>query len=111
MSQKVTDSALISCSQGTQTSNLVVTSQNFSTVEGKLIATEEDKSISNIMSFGYCKLKNLPCTPVSCSWQKTAEKDKILSYKMLTESSFCICSIGGRIEINDKGYGGRHVIE
>lgn len=104
MYQKVTESAQISCSQRTQLSRLVVSSQNFSFIDGKMIATEEDKTNQSIPSFGQCQIKgNLPCIPAPAGWQKTAEKDKILNDRMLTDSSFCICSAGGRIKIDDKG--------
>jgi len=112
MPQKVTESAQISCSQGTQPSRLVVSSQNFSFIEGKLVATEEDKTNQNILPFGQCQIKgNLPCMPAPVSWQKTAEKDKILDSRLLTDSTFCICSAGGKIKIDHKGYFGDHSIE
>lgn len=112
MPQKVTESAQISCSQGTQPSRLVVSSQNFSFIDGKLIATEEDKTNQNIPSFGQCKIKgNLPCIPAPVGWQKTAEKDKILNSRMLTDFSFCMCSAGGKIKIDHKGYNEKHSIE
>jgi len=53
MPQKITDTAQLSCSQGTTASNLSVTSQNFSMAEGKYIATEHDKQANtNIKPFG-----------------------------------------------------------
>lgn len=117
MSQKITDTAQLSCNQGTIPSNLTVTSQNFSTAENKLIATEEDKQSNvNIKPFGQCKLKPtsggyLPCIPAPTSWQKTTEKDTINDYKILTEDSFCMCSIGGKITVDNKGHGEKHDIK
>ncbi|MFZ4929799.1 DUF4280 domain-containing protein [Chryseobacterium sp. Mn2064] len=116
MPQKITDTAQLSCNQGTMPSNLSVTSQNFSTAEGKYIATEHDKQANvNIKPFGQCKLKPtigryLPCLPVPTAWQKTTEKDTINNYKIITEDSFCICNIGGKIEITDKGHSEKHEI-
>ena len=43
MPQIITDTAELSCNQGTATSKLNVTSQDFVTIEGKAMATEEDK--------------------------------------------------------------------
>ena len=52
MPQIITDTAELSCNQGTATSNLTVTSQDFVTIEGKAMATEEDKQAnSNIQPF------------------------------------------------------------
>ena len=65
MPQKVTQSAQLQCDKGTKLSELKVTSQNFSSVENKLIATEQDaKPNENIMPFGNCKARyNQACTP------------------------------------------------
>ena len=52
MLQIITDTAELSCNQGTATSKLNVTSQDFVTIEGKAMATEEDKQAnSNIQPF------------------------------------------------------------
>lgn len=116
MPQKITDTAQLSCNQGMTPSNLSVTSQSFSTVEGKMIATEQDKQANvNIKSFGQCRLKPtaggfLPCIPAPISWQKTAEKDSINNFKILTEDSFCMCGIGGKIEVTDRGHSEKHDI-
>lgn len=116
MPQKITDTAQISCNQGMTPSNLSVTSQNFSTAEGKAIATEQDKQVNvNIKPFGQCKLKPtlggyLPCVPAPITWEKTTEKDTVNSYKILTEDSFCMCGTGGKIVIDSKGHGENHEI-
>jgi hypothetical protein len=116
MPQKITDTAQLSCNQGTVPSNLSVTSQNFSTAEGKHIATEQDKQANtNIKPFGQCKLKPssggyLPCIPTPVFWEKTAEKHSINNYRILTEDSFCMCTIGGKIEIAHKGHDEIHNI-
>lgn len=53
MPQKITDTAQLSCNQGTMPSTLSVVSQNFSTAEGKYIATEQNKQANtNIKPFG-----------------------------------------------------------
>lgn len=114
MPQKITDTAQLSCNQGMTPSNLCVTSQDFSTADGKIIATEQDKqAMVNIKPFGQCKLKPtsggyLPCIPAPIMWQKTAEKDSINNYKILTEESFCMCGTGGKIEVTDRGHAEKH---
>ena len=52
MPQIITDTAELSCNQGTATSKLNVTSQDFVTIEGKAMTTEEDKQANaNILPF------------------------------------------------------------
>ncbi|SHL93462.1 protein of unknown function [Chryseobacterium carnipullorum] len=116
MPQKITDTAQLSCNQGTAPSKLIVTSQNFSTAEGKHIATEQDKQANtNIKPLGQCKLKPtsggyLPCIPAPTAWQKTTERDTINNYKILTEDSFCMCNTGGKITVDNKGHEEQHEI-
>ena len=86
MPQIITNTAELSCNQGTATSCLNVTSQDFVTIEGKAMATEEDKQAnSNIQPFKQCKLKPssggyLPCVPAPIQWEDAAEKDTIMGF-------------------------------
>ena len=86
MPQIITNTAELSCNQGTATSKLNVTSQDFVTIEGKAMATEEDKQANtNIQPFKQCKLKPssggyLPCVPAPIQWEDTAEKDTIMGF-------------------------------
>jgi Domain of unknown function (DUF4280) len=117
MPQKLTDTATLQCDQGTTPSKLTVTSQDFCKAEDKLIATEKDKQPNaNIKPFGQCKLKPssggyLPCMPAPTLWQKTAKKDEINGFKILTDDSTCQCSIGGKIAVQNKGHSERHEVE
>ncbi|RVU89850.1 DUF4280 domain-containing protein [Flavobacterium columnare] len=109
MPQKLTENGLLVCNKGTKPSQLKVTSQTFSRVEGKLIATEEDKHPeTNILSFGVCTITNNKCTPTITKWENTTEKDSINNCKILTEESTCQCFIGGKISVEHKGYEGQH---
>ena len=82
----ITNTAELSCNQGTAKSKLTVTSQDFVTIEGKAMATEEDKQAnSNIQPFKQCKLKPassgyLPCVPAPIKWEDAAEKDTIMGF-------------------------------
>ena len=86
MPQIITNTAELSCNQGTATSKLNVTSQDFVTIEGKAMATEEDKQANaNIQPFKQCKLKPssggyLLCVPAPIQWEDTAEKDTIMGF-------------------------------
>ena len=86
MPQIITNTAELSCNQGTATSKLNVTSQDFVTIEGKAMAAEEDKQAnSNIQPFKQCKLKPssggyLPCVPAPIKWEDAAEKDTIMGF-------------------------------
>jgi len=109
MPQKVTQTAQLQCDKGSKPSELKVTSQNFSSFEDKLIATENDaKPNENIMPFGNCKAKyNQACTPQTQKWDKTAKKDEINGMKIVLETSECLCKTGGKITIIDKGHSGK----
>ena len=86
MLQIITDTAELSCNQGTATNCLNVTSQDFVTIEGKAMATEEDKQAnSNIQPFKQCKLKPssggyLPCVPAPIQWEDAARIDTIMGF-------------------------------
>ncbi|WP_163445064.1 DUF4280 domain-containing protein [Flavobacterium columnare] len=111
MPQKLTENGLLVCNKGTKPSSLKVTSQTFSRVDGKLIATEEDKQPeTNIPSFGVCAITKSRCTSAIKKWENTTEKDSINNYKILTEESTCQCSIGGKISVEDRGHGEQHEI-
>lgn len=113
MPQKITESAQLQCDKGTTPSILLVTSQDFCKADNKLIATEEDKKPNdNIQPFGNCKLKyNQTCTPQPTKWEDTASKDTINEFKILTEKSICLCSIGGKISIENVGHSEKHDAE
>ena len=109
MPQKVTATAQLQCDKGTKPSELKVTSQDFSSFEDKLIATEQDaKPNENILPFGNCSLKyNQPCTPQTQKWDKTTQNDEINGMKIVLETSECMCKTGGKITILDKGHSGK----
>jgi Domain of unknown function (DUF4280) len=110
MAEKITQDALLACNKGTKPSKLKVTSHDFCTAEGKLVATENDKEPeTNIANFGVCAITKSSCVPSVQKWEKTTEKDTINGCKMLTEKSTCQCSQGGKIEIQDKGHKEKHV--
>ena len=117
MSNPITDNTKLQCNQGTQISTLKVTSQTFMSIKGKLQATEGDKEANiNIKPFALCKLKPTffgyqPCVPAPIQWEDTAEKDTINGQKILTENSYCMCSVGGKITIKDKGHNENHNAE
>ena len=109
MPQKVTQTAQLQCDKGSTPSKLQVTSQDFSTFEDKLIATEQDaKPNENIMPFGSCKARNnQACTPQTQKWDKTTQNDEINGLKILLETSECICKTGGKITITNVGHAGK----
>jgi hypothetical protein len=109
--QLITETALLQCDKGAITTKLAVTSQNFSLAESKLIATEQDKQANvNIQSFSICSITKKTCIPAPTIWQQTTEKDTINGFKILTENSFCKCSLGGKISIKINGHEGKHSV-
>ena len=111
MPEKLTEKAVLLCDKGAKTSQLKVTSQDFCKAEDKLIATENDKQPeTNIPNFGSCSITRYSCTPSPVRWQKTAEKDRINDYKILTTESVCQCATGGKITVKHKGYQEKHEV-
>lgn len=111
MPEKITEQAILLCNKGAKPSKLKVTSQDFCKAEEKLIATEQDKQAeTNIPNFGSCSTTRSSCRPSPIKWEKTAEKDSINNYKILTDESTCQCSIGGKIVVQHKGHEEKHEI-
>jgi len=111
MSEKVTEKAILLCDKGAKPSQLKVMSQDFCLIENKRIATEGDIAPElNIPNFGVCSLTQNTCCPAPAKWQKTASKDTINNFKVLTQDSSCQCSLGGKISIQFKGYTESHQV-
>ena len=95
----VCSGALCRCDKGTLPSMLQVTSQHSHYLQGKLVATTQDKQF---MPFGTCVLKNnQPCVPALLLWQdafELVEVDSPLSHPLL-EKSVIQCAIGGKVSI------------
>lgn len=111
MPQKITEKAILVCDKGAKPSELKVTSQDFGTADGKLIATEKDKQVeTNIPNFSACSVTRSKCNPAPVKWEKTADKDTINDYKILTDQSTCQCSVGGKISVSYKGHEENHEV-
>jgi hypothetical protein len=109
MPEKLTEQATLICDKGTAPAQLKVTSQTFSYANDKLVATEQDKATNiNIASFGVCAITRSTCIPAAIAWQHTTQKDDINGFKILTEDSTCMCSIGGTISVQHKGHSEMH---
>lgn len=107
------------CNQGDQFPQHKVTAHEhhyWNDAEGSadyLAVTEDDLQFNPPgPSFGRCKLKPssggyLPCSYApSGKWQKTYDKVKVMSKKVVTEASELQCCIGGKITIKDHGQRG-----
>ncbi|WP_052732524.1 DUF4280 domain-containing protein [Hymenobacter terrenus] len=94
----VCNGALCQCDKGTLPSMLQVTSNQHVYLQGKLVATTQDKTF---LPFGTCMLKNnLPCTPMLL-WQDAFDLvsvDSPMSHPLL-EKSTIMCSFGGKVSI------------
>jgi hypothetical protein len=109
MPEKITEKAILICDKGAKPSELKVTSQDFCMAANKLIATENDKKAdTNIPNFSACAVTRSQCSPAPIKWEKTAEKDTINDFKILTSESTCQCSIGGKISVQFKGHNEKH---
>lgn len=95
----VCSGALCRCDKGTLPMPLNVSSQQSHYLQGKLVATTQDKTFP---PFGTCMVKNnLPCTPMLLLWQDAFELVQIdtpLSHPLL-EKSTIMCTFGGKVSI------------
>ena len=95
----VCSGAICRCDKGTLPSMLMVNSQQSNYLQGKLIATTQDKTF---LPFGTCILKNnLPCMPALLMWQDAfdlVQVDSPMSHPLL-EKSTIKCVIGGTVSI------------
>jgi len=106
MEKTIVDNSLMQCSLGTKRSQLKVTSQQYSKIQGSLVATEQDKEgIVNIPTFGNCKCVwyHPTCVPKPIGWQNTSKTNKVDRLEKLTKNSQCQCSKGGLITFVDSG--------
>ena len=95
----VCNGAVCRCDKGTLPSPLQVTSNQHAYLQGKLVATTQDKTF---VPFGTCALKNnQPCVPTLLLWQDAFELvavDSPLSRPLL-EKSTIMCAVGGKVSI------------
>lgn len=95
----VCNGAVCRCDKGTLPSMLQVTSNQSVYLQGKLVATTQDKTF---LPFGTCAMKyNTPCVPALLLWQDAFELVQVLgplSYPLL-EKSTIKCAIGGTVSI------------
>ncbi|MGL6063600.1 MAG: PAAR-like protein [Fusobacteriaceae bacterium] len=101
----VLDGATLKCDKGSKLSEFKVTNQNKIYIEGKLQGTQKDcVGKKNIGDFGVCLVDQIapkPCVSLisTTEWQETSKK-KICDAKIILESSYCKCSIGGKITVD-----------
>jgi len=99
----VTTGALIKCNCGSLITPL---RSSTSTVElaGQLACTTSDKiPMVNIMPFGICKTKMTPCIPALLLWLDFQPDVVFEGANPLLNTSWIMCSIGGKIEIVHTG--------
>ena len=95
----VCNGALCRCDKGTLLSPLQVTSNQSVYLQGKLVATTQDKTF---VPFGTCALKNnTPCVPALLLWQDAFELVQVGSplSQPLLEKSTIRCAVGGKVSI------------
>lgn len=106
MEKLIINSAQMECTLGAAPAKLLITSQTYYKISGKLVATEKDKiTMVNIPSFGVCKCASPspPCVPTPTKWDKVSQLTSISGSKALLQSSFCQCAKGGKISFVDSG--------
>lgn len=106
----IVDGAKCLCDRGTLPATLKVNSHTksiFNSMDSdRWVATLEDIQFQEGNScFGNCAANNnsfCSFTPVGL-WQKPFEKVKVIDKKVLVESSFLMCALGGKISIEHHG--------
>ncbi|WP_139921680.1 DUF4280 domain-containing protein [Hymenobacter sp. DG01] len=91
--------AICRCDKGSLPSMLQVNSQQNVYLQGKLVATSQDKTF---LPFGTCIVKNnMPCTPMLLFWQDVFDLVTVQSpiSNPLLEKSTIKCAIGGTVSI------------
>ncbi len=106
----IVDGAKCLCDKGTIPATLKVNSHTKSIFNSKgndkWAATLEDVQFKEGNScFGNCTVKNNNLCTFSPAgvWQKPFEKVKVMDKKVLVESSFLMCAVGGKISIQHHG--------
>ena len=97
--QYVCNGAVCRCDQGSLPSPLQVTSNPTVYLQGKLMATNQDKLFA---PFGTCALKNnTPCAPALLLWEDYFARASLLpgAYRPLLEKSTIKCAVGGTVSI------------
>lgn len=106
----VCQGATCSCTQGSATASLTVTSQTLAKIANNLVATVNDYiAYTNLPAFGNCTILtsaangvSQPCVPAAAApWSPGSELQQINGFAVLTKSCTLACSIGGSISISD----------
>ena len=89
----------LKCYKGSSLSTLVVTSQQFSSINGHYKATDEDKIANeNIFPFGICSITQKPCILNLTEWEHKISNYTVNGNAILTEKSFISCKLGGIVK-------------
>ncbi|WP_223654462.1 DUF4280 domain-containing protein [Hymenobacter psoromatis] len=97
--QYVCNGAMCHCDKGTLPSPLQVLSNQTVYLQGKLMATNQDKLF---VPFGTCALKNnTPCVSALLLWEDYFERVSVTpgGYRPLLEKSTIKCAVGGTVSI------------
>ncbi len=95
----VVDGGMVTCSLGTATGRIQVTSQQKIYIGGKLKVTDQDTSLA--LPCGTCNRSSpsQPCTPQLQRWKNASKKTTIGNKKFLMDDSYTQCRFGGILTI------------
>ncbi|WP_097002192.1 DUF4280 domain-containing protein [Lacrimispora amygdalina] len=103
----VKEGALLKCSFGTSTSQLMVPKSHGAKIGGKNQATVADHiSNENIMPFGLCTKTDppVPCNPlIALKWINGKKDHQLQGEMVLLNTCMLPCMQGGIIKINQSG--------
>ncbi len=111
MAKLVVSTAQLQCPCGASTAALTVLPSRTVQAESQPAGNIMDAApTTNIAPFGNCKILTAaalgvptPCVPATVSWSPGSPTVMIEDQPALTDSSVCVCSIGGVVKINDAG--------
>jgi len=95
----VIDGGMVTCSLGTATGKIKVTSQQKIYIGGKLKATDQDTNL--VLPCGTCNRSSPspPCTPQLLRWKNTSRNVSIGNKKFIMDDSYTQCRFGGILTI------------
>lgn len=104
----VVEGAQMECDKGVMSTRLVVTTNPFVQVNGRLVASIHDRRLgANIKSpyFNLCKITGKPCRPsIPQPWTPGGSSVLVPTLlPVLPESATLKCTVGGKISVTDPG--------
>lgn len=106
MAKYLIKGSVLECDKGEKKSKFEVSKKSVS-VQGKSVGTTKDcKAGVHIKDFGSCKLAGkcklqTELLNQNLKWENYREKTTVEGHNVITEKSYCMCPVGGKITVKD----------